>query len=217
MKLFIWDLHGTLEQGNEIAVVELSNKIARDFGYSQQFTMKEGRELYGLRWYEYFEHLLPDESHERHLELQVACFDYSNSKEGAKLISKYIKPSKNAHEILELISSKHKQIVLSNTVPESLPIFLDALDMSKFFDNDSAFAVNQHFKEAKRTKTDVMEEYLVNNTFDELIVIGDSHKDMQLARDIDAKAVLYAHEGVDFRSEEYDIKLNDLIKLTREL
>ncbi len=40
---------------------------------------------------------------------------------------------------------------------------------------------------------------------------------MQLARDIKAKAVLYAHEGVDFRSEEFDIKLNDLMELSKEL
>jgi phosphoglycolate phosphatase-like HAD superfamily hydrolase len=217
MKLFVWDLHGTLEQGNEIAVVELSNKIVRDFGYSEQFTMKDGRDLYGLRWYEYFEHLLPNESHERHLELQVACFNYSNSIEGAELVAKYISPSKNAIKILSAIKNKHQQIVVSNTVPESLPVFIDALDMSEYFPEESAFAVNQHTKEAKRTKTDVLKEYLVNNSFDEIVVIGDSENDMKLAEDISAKAYLYAHAGTPFRSSLGHHQINDLIELMSEL
>lgn len=217
MKLFVWDLHGTLEQGNEIAVVELSNKIASDFGYLERFTQADGQRLYGLRWYEYYEFLLPNESHETHIKLQEACFNYSNSADGAKLIAKYIKPSKHAIKILEKIGEKHEQIVLSNTVPESLPIFLRALNMLHFFPEGKAFAVNQHFKEAKRTKSDVMYDYLENKSFDELIVIGDSDKDMQLAEDISAKGYLYAHDGVEHRSSRGHHRINDLIELDKEI
>ena len=108
MKLFVWDLHGTLEQGNERAVVEMSNKIASEFGYEEQFTEEDGRRLYGLRWYEYYEYLLPNEPHERHVELQKACFDFSNTRAGSNMIAKYIMPSKNAYKILSKIGALHE-------------------------------------------------------------------------------------------------------------
>ncbi len=217
MKLFIWDLHGTLEQGNELAVVELSNKIAEDFGFTQKFTDEDGLSLYGLRWYEYFEFLLPNEPHETHIKLQEACFDYSNSEDGIKLIAKHIKPSKNAVEVIKSIHGVHDQIVLSNTVPESLPVFLGALGILQYFPEDKAYAVNQHVREAKRTKTDVMNEYLSDKSYDQLVVIGDSDSDMQLAEDISAKAYLYAHEGVKHRSERGHHKISDLQELLTEL
>ncbi len=217
MKLFVWDLHGTLEQGNENAVVAMSNVILERYGYKERFTDELGRELYGLRWYEYFERLLPREPHARHIELQVASFDFSNSKQGADFVAQYVRPSKNAKLVLGEIAKKHTQIVISNTVPESLPKYLSALQMLEFFPEGTAFAVNQHAREAKRTKTDVLEGYLAKNPYREIVVIGDSEGDMKMADDIGAKAYLYTHAGFTFRSDKGHFKINDLIELTREL
>lgn len=217
MKLFIWDLHGTLEQGNERAVVVMSNKILKDFGYSERFSDQDGNDLYGKRWYEYFEYLLPNVPHERHVELQAASFDYSNTVEGARLIAQYISPSKHALEILEEIARHHTQIVISNTVPESLPVYLGTLQMLEYFPEGRAFAVNQHTKEAKRTKADVARAYLAEYPADEIIVIGDSDGDMQLAHEIGAKSYLYVHNGMKFRSNRGHVKINDLAQLRQEI
>jgi phosphoglycolate phosphatase-like HAD superfamily hydrolase len=217
MKLFVWDLHGTLEQGNEDAVVELSNLVLDRFHYKERFDAAAGKKLYGLRWYEYFEYLLPRESHERHLELQAASFDLSNSLEGTKIVATYIKPSRNARKVLKAIDKKHYQIVLSNTVPESLPMFLKALNMLEFFDDKRALAVNQHVREAKRTKVDALKEYLAGQNFEEIVVIGDSESDMHLADAFNAKAYLYAHTGTQFRSEKGHYKINDLVELMPEI
>jgi len=217
MKLFIWDLHGTLEQGNEIAAVEVSNKILESFGYSQRFDELTGKKLYGLKWYEYYEYLLPDETHERHIELQEASFALSNSPEGATIIAKHIKPSLHALLILGAIKLKHDQIVVSNTVPESLPFYLNVLGITNYFGKNNALAVNQHSKEATRTKADVIKDYLIGKIYDEIIVIGDSEGDMLLADQISAKAYLYAHGGTPFRSKKGHYKINDLSELLIEL
>ncbi|MDZ7786443.1 MAG: HAD family hydrolase [Candidatus Saccharibacteria bacterium] len=217
MKLFVWDLHGTLEQGNEDAVVELSNIILEKYGYSERLDIKLGKKLYGLRWHEYFEYLLPNEPHERHLELQATSFDLSNLPEGTKIIASYIKPSRNALQVLKAVEDKHHQIVLSNTVPESLPMFLKALNMLEFFDNNRALAVNQHTRESKRTKVDVLAEYTAEKNFEEIVVIGDSESDMALADAFNAKAYLYAHNGTPFRSEKGHYKINDLAELLSEI
>jgi phosphoglycolate phosphatase-like HAD superfamily hydrolase len=217
MKLFVWDLHGTLEQGNEYAVIEISNKVLKDFGYTEQFSPKHTSQLYGLKWHEYFASLLPKESPGKHTELQAACFAFSNSPEGVATIARYMKPSENAIMVLAAIKKNHEQVLISNTVPESLPIFMSALGIQKYFAASHALAVNQHAREAKRTKEDALTDFMHGKNYDEIIVIGDSETDMRLARESGAKAYLYAHAGSPFRSESGDFKINDLKEVLREL
>lgn len=217
MKLFVWDLHGTLEQGNEDAVLELSNQILEKFGYSERFDEVTNKSLYGLKWYQYFEHLLPDASHEEHIALQEASFDLSNSSEGVAIIAKYIRPSRNAKKVLAKIAEVHEQIVISNTVPESLPMFIKALGLERYFGGPRAIAVNQHARDAKRTKVDALREFLDGQTFDEVIVIGDSGGDMELADATNGKGYLYAHDGLEFRSDKGHHKINNLADILVEV
>jgi len=217
MKLFVWDLHGTLEQGNEHAVMEMSNQVLASFGYNQQFNSRHAAQLYGLKWYQYFEFLLPAEPAEKHIALQAACFALSNSSEGTAIIAKHMQPSRNAVMVLDAIRQKHEQVLISNTVPESLPKFIDALGMRRFFAPANALAVNQHAREAKRTKHDALTGYTKHRQYDEIIVVGDSESDMRLAQAAGAKAYLYAHAGSTFRSNLGDHKINDLKEVLQEL
>lgn len=219
MKLFIWDLHGTLEQGNEHAVVEISNTILGRFGYSQRFTEEHVGQLYGLKWHQYFEFLLPAELADRHIELQAACFKFSNSPDGIKIIAKHMKPSRNALLVLEAIhkSKSHEQILISNTTPASLPVFINALKLQAYFTSSNSLAVNQHEREARRTKEHALAEYMKYRKYDGLVVIGDSESDMRLAEAVNARAYLYAHADVPFRSKRGDLKIHDLKKVLQEL
>ena len=72
--------------------------------------------------FKYFEQLLPKESHERHLELQEAAFEISIKQ--PEIIARHIKPNDHAYDVLEAIAQKHQQIVISNTTPDSLELFL---------------------------------------------------------------------------------------------
>ena len=45
MKLFVWGLHGTLEQGNEDAAIEVSNLALEQHGYKQRFKPEDSRTL----------------------------------------------------------------------------------------------------------------------------------------------------------------------------
>ena len=58
MKLFTWDLHGTLEYGNDRVVIDIGNQVLADHGYAQRFTYADSRALYGRPWTEYFRWLL---------------------------------------------------------------------------------------------------------------------------------------------------------------
>ncbi|HEV2402705.1 MAG TPA: HAD family hydrolase [Candidatus Saccharimonadales bacterium] len=217
MKLFVWDLHGTLEQGNENAAIEMSNLILEKYGYAQRFSDNHSSQLYGLKWYQYFEFLLPEESAEKHVELQAACFAFSNSPEGVTIIARHIQPSRNAIETLQAIAQDHEQVLISNTTPESLPVYINALGLHDYFNEQNAIAVNQHAREAKRTKYDALTDFVQGKDYDEIIVIGDSATDMELARQTGGKAYLYAHAGQPFRSKLGDYKIDDLKELLREV
>ena len=58
IKLFTLDFHGTLEQGTEHAVREVSNLVLADFGYDERFTPEDVDHCYGMKWCQYFAYLL---------------------------------------------------------------------------------------------------------------------------------------------------------------
>lgn len=38
MKLFVWDFHGVLEKDNDLAVLDISNKVLEQSGYAERFS-----------------------------------------------------------------------------------------------------------------------------------------------------------------------------------
>lgn len=221
MKLFVWDLHGTLEQGNDKAVVEILNRVLERQGYPCRFTDAHALELYGRKWHEYFAHLLPDEKPEIHLGLQTASFSFvfSDNDESMKIMEEHIKPSRNLEHTLSTIRKYgHEQILISNTIPEGLRLFIHSLGMSSFFNETNAFPVDKHMSEIKGVKKEILATYLaVRAPYDDIIVIGDSDTDMELAEAFDAKSYLYAHEGQPFRSPKGQFRINNLQEVLREI
>jgi len=217
MKLFVWDFHGVLEKDNEKAVLEISNITLENYGYRERFTEEEIDCLYGLKWWEYFKYLLLNESHKKHLELQEACFYFQNSLD---IIRKYIKPNDNALYVLEeIVRAGHHQILISNTNPEALEMFIDAVGMGKYFKKKkkkNSIAIDMHRKKGK-TKNDALKEFIKDKSFDEIIIIGDSLQDMELKGIIGGKAYLYSHKERKFRECKADYYIRDLREILKEL
>jgi len=127
-------------------------------------------------------------------------------------------PAPHALETLAAIhNSEHDQVLLSNTKDESVPFYVSALGIGDYFSTENAIAVNQHAKNATRTKQMAIEAYIGNQPYDRLIVIGDSGGDMALAEAIGATGYLYAHPGVRFRAESGDHHIHDLRQILQEL
>jgi phosphoglycolate phosphatase-like HAD superfamily hydrolase len=211
-KLFVWDFHGTLEKGNELAVIEVTNNALEKHGFTERLNKEDAFRLYGIKWYEYFEYLLPDESHETHVMLQHTCFEWPNVFE---IIGKYLQPNDHALTVLSSIKKAgHDQILISNTSVDALPQFVSLARMEEFFDTNNTFAVMAHTKEVKRTKRHVLEEYLTAQPFsyDQIISIGDSLKDIALADDVQSRAFLYRHPGLNTEKylEEHVLPIADL-------
>ena len=216
MKLFIWDLHGTLEQGNEDAAIVISNMALKELGYRARFTAEQARQLYGLKWYEYYEHLLPDETHERHLELQALSFKLSD--DNFDMVASFMQPSDGVIEVLDTIHhSPHQQVLISNTIPTALQLYMDRLGIRPYFSDNNAFSVNAHARDTLYSKELALDSYIKDKRFDELVVIGDSGSDLRLANHARATAVLYAHPGFDFRAAGGDYRITDLRQVLKLL
>ncbi len=214
--LFVWDLHGTLEKGNENAVIQISNQALEERGHAVRFKDGDALRLYGKHWYEYFADVLPELAHEEHIELQQRSFAISD--ESTELIATHMQPAVHAHEVLAAIKANGcEQILISNTIPSTIPLFLKALGMEQFFNERNAFSVSAHAKDASRNKTHVLEEFLKRKHFEKIVVIGDSASDIDLARHVGGVAYLYAHEGYPFRAQNGDYYIHDLQEILKEL
>ncbi len=211
-KLFVWDLHGTLEWGNHNAVIDISNEVLRRFEHAERFSYDDGVALYGKKWYEYFTWLLGEDSYDHAMELQEACFVLSESNPNMQCNG--IEPTPHAMEVLAAIGDKHDQILISNTRPATLITFVKALNLGDFFPEGTAFAVDQHSRDTKRTKDDVLAEFLADShDYDEIVVIGDSPSDMRLTGVSGGRSYLFSHPGFEFRECESDHRIRDLRKL----
>ena len=210
-KLFVWDLHGTLEWGNHRAVIDISNEVLGSFGYTERFTHENGITLYGKKWYEYFTWLL-DDGYERAMQLQEACFELSESNPNMQCHG--IAPTPHAFQVLAAINNKYDQILISNTRPATLATFVKVLGLDEFFPEGMAFAVDQHSRDAQRTKANVLAEFLDDgHDYDEIVIVGDSPSDMRLKEVCGGSSYLFTHPGFEFRECEPDHRIRDLREL----
>lgn len=213
MKLFVWDFHGVLEKDNDLAVLDISNSILALHGYDVRLSEADVRAYYGLKWYEYFEKVLPGLEKEAYLALQAECFDYDNK----AIVAKYIKPTDHALEVLKTIKDNgHDQILLSNTRPYDLDWFIDLVGMKKYFPKAKLFGVNAH--QTHSNKSEALVNYLENNKFDDIVIIGDSESDMALKEVTDGKTYFYSHPHLKLNSAVMaDYVITDLRKILKEL
>ena len=210
--MFVWDFHGVLEQNTELATLEISNSVLEKQGYVERFTKDDIIKLYGKKWFEFFEYLLPYEPRETHLRLQSLCF----TNQDWSIIEKHIIATPNAGLVLEAISKKHQQIVISNTQPESITRFLTSVSLEQYFDTSSAIAVNAH-NNLGMTKADALREFITDKNFDDFIFIGDSPGDMELKKVFGGVTYLFVHPHLKHKNCEADYRITDLREVLKEL
>jgi phosphoglycolate phosphatase-like HAD superfamily hydrolase len=215
MKLFVWDFHGVLEKDNEKAVIDISNQILKDSGYIERFTEADNEKYYGLKWYQYFQKLLPNLPGEKHQELQAACFEYAE--QNLNILTKHIKPNDYAINVLSEISkTNNQQIVISNTRQSDLVWFLESIKIRKFFNDNHIIGVNAH--QTHSSKTDALQMHLKNTVFDKIVVIGDSEDDLKLGKSVNAVTYFYKHPHREHENtENADHIINDLRIVLQEL
>lgn len=215
MKLFVWDFHGVLEKDNDLAVLDISNQVLEQAGYSERFSKEENRAFYGLKWFQYFERLLPHLTNEQHLALQTACFEFAEK--NLHILAKHIKPNDHALSVLKAIyDAGHDQIILSNTRPHDLLWFVNTVGIKEYFPEEKVIGVNAHQKHG--VKKDALKHYLKGREFEGIIIIGDSKDDIELREVAGGTTYYYNHPHVGHeKSIPADHTIKDLRDVLHEL
>lgn len=215
--LFIWDFHGVLEKDNEYAVQEVVNRVLPEFDIIRKATVEECRALYGKKWADYYKFYNPEADEETINSMVNRAVEISV---GEKIASKHIKPMDHAKEVLETIAQKgHVNLLMSNSSPEALDYFLEAVGLQDSF--DYKFAADRHRKDyAKNTK----EEYLIGffsiellthgPDYDKIILIDDSETGIEMGLKIGAVTYHFSRNGNPCKKAHYSI--SDLREVLRE-
>ena len=215
MKPFVWDFHGVLEKDNERSVIDISNYVLKKLGFRQRLSKKDNLKLYGKKWYEYFEYLLPNQTHQKHLEIQRACIAYEEA--NPNIVRSNIKPNDYAIEVLENIQkSGHDQILISNMSDVALEMFMHSIGISKYF-GQKAFACNTRSGNKVYTKHERLREYLSKKNFEDLVIIGDTPNDISLCDVAGGTTYLYTHPHLKFQDCNPTYRINDLRKVLKEV
>lgn len=217
MKLFVWDLHGVLEKGNDGAVLEITNQALALHGHKRKMSVEESLHLSGLRWHEYFAFLLPDVDPQEHLKLQTTCFAISENQ--PEIVCRHMSLNDHADQVLEAIHhSEHLQILISNTLPKSLDLFINILGIEKYFPLSQRFGVDTHHQK-KLTKKDYLAQFIKDKSFPRgIISIGDSPSDMALVEPhVHGIGYLYTHPNREHRTAQCHHKIHDLRLVLQEI
>ncbi len=214
-RLFIWDYHGVLEQGNETALMAISNRALQECGYSQRLADADMKLLYGKSWLTFFSDTLPTETPETHKRLLDTALRID--KAHPEIRKQHIKATPFAHGVLVAIRETHKQVLISNC--HDISVFLRLTHMERDFPKGHHYST--HATTPPRGKQEILDAYLraLNTTFERAILIGDSPDDVALKAPCCRETVryLYAHPGVPFRECEAEHKIRDLKQILQEL
>lgn len=216
MKLFVWDFHGVLEAGNEHAVLKLSNMALEEFGHKHRFTPQQIHDYYGLKWFEYFNKLLPELDIEECVQLQQCCIQIQEK--NPHIVAQCIYPTEHAVSVLEsIINAGHAHLLISNTKPGALEMFIKTVGYTRYFTEQNTIAADGHHADLKTTKRQLFNAYIQDKDYDSYISVGDSPDDLYAIADVSGKTYLYSHPGREYKAASADYKIRDLREVLKEI
>jgi phosphoglycolate phosphatase-like HAD superfamily hydrolase len=211
--LFCWDFHGVLEKGNEVALVEVTNKVLDKFGFKVKLTLEQCKKLYGLKWGIFFEKLVPSASKNDILKMVNRGIEISNT---TNIIEQYVKPMDNSIEVLnKIVENGHENIILSNTEPKALNKYINAVGIKTYITKKIGADVHRKEDLHKNSKIDYLKQYLTSKTFEKVVVIGDRDTDIEVGKSVGATTYLFLNGFNEKTDADYCIE--DLRELLVEI
>jgi HAD superfamily hydrolase (TIGR01549 family) len=211
-KLFAFDFHGVLEKNNEYAVQELMKMTLRHFGFETHVSIEKVQAIYGKPWFDYMKHFAPvSDSTAQAMVDKVLEIQAENG-----VVQRFIKPQDHAREVLGKIQEGgHRSIVVSNTYPEHISMFLNALQLGKLVHKN--YGVDS--KQGVISKEDILKRAAQEYDADSIVMIGDTEEDIQAGKAAGATTYLFINRANVNRkfTTEPDYIIHDLRDVLVEL
>jgi phosphoglycolate phosphatase-like HAD superfamily hydrolase len=204
--LFIWDFHGVLEKDNELAVLEVTNRVLEEFGHDVRATLADINRMYGLRWGDYYRRLVPVIGDSEVEEMVLRSREL-----GRPAASRHAKPQDHAVAVLKEIREKgHRNVVISNTAQGDLEFFMDLVGVLCYIDEAHGTGWGLEIG-----KAEVIKRYASGGDYRKIVVIGDTERDIDAGLSADALTYLFRPRGHDVGTNAHKT-INDLREVLTE-
>ena len=217
-KVFVWDFHGTLEEGVEIGFFEILKKLAKKFKADRKITLFEVREKYGITVAEYLRFFFPKANILQIKKMMEEVAEIQNQNH----LKEYVRPAPGAIEVLSKIKKAgYENIVVSNSHPKHIEFLIDIVGMKNLISR--VFAVDRHYSHRKQnpTKEKVKIFKMIikqkNLKARQLITIGDKATDVNAGILAGGTTYQYLHKGFPIDGTEADYKIHDLREILGEI
>lgn len=224
MKLFVWDFHGVLEEGNIAALVEFANLTLASFGIDRKISNIEATKWYGQSWYDYFKNAYPAGNDKLFRAMVKKVLAIQNRH--WEVVQKTIKPREHAMDVFSTIGrKKHQNVLLSNTHPKRIRKFTDELKMTDCFERILGINIHNRSRtqlKLEEIKAEVLKRYLKNKQFEAVVAIGDKEHDVLAGKLCGATTYLFLAPELytkPLKSSETaaDFIISDLRKVLKEI
>ena len=177
--LFVWDFHGTLEEGVEVGFCDLLKQLSKIYPTDVAINLKGVRQLYGTSIADYLRHYFPKYK----LADIKNMMDKIAHKQSQNHLKKYVVAAPHAAFVLAKIKKAgHKNIIVTNSHLGHINPLIDIVGICKLI--DEVFAIDRHYtyekidpvKEKAKILQQLSKDYQIPNS--RIIAIGDSHTDI---------------------------------------
>lgn len=217
-KLFVWDFHGTLEEGVEVGFFEILKQLAKEYETSVKITLSEVRKKYGVSVADYLRYFFPECNTPQIKAMMKKVAEVQNQKH----LKKYVKPALGAIEILTKIKAAgFENIILSNSHPKHIEPLIGIVGMKNLISR--VYAIDRHYSHRKQDpieeKAKILRKIIKERKLkkDQLIAIGDKASDINAGIWAGAKTYQYLRKGFPVDKTRADFKIYDLREILREI
>ena len=187
--LFAWDFHGVLEKDNELAVKEICDTLLRKKSINKEITLEKVRELYGLRWYDYFTFLFPQASHKELMETVGEAIAMSGH-----LTKNFLKANDYAEDVLQKIKNQgHWNIVVSNSCQVRIMDFVSWVKLDHLV--SEVIGIDKHQNDSSfdlvKEKAKVVKDQAEKLGAQKIVMVGDREEDILAGLAVGAVTYLY--------------------------
>lgn len=205
--LFVWDFHGVLEKDNEIAVLEVTNRVLEEFGHDVRATLADINRMYGLRWGDYYRCLVPGIENERVQEMVLRSREL-----GRPAATRHTKIQDHAIAVLKKIKENgDKNVIVSNTAQDDLEFFMDLVGVSNYIDESHGIGWKR-----ETGKADIIRRYASRGDYRKIVVVSDTETDIEAGLLADAMTYLFRPRGRDVGTNAHNTII-DLREVLMEL
>ena len=213
MKLFAWDFHGTLEQGNINATHEVCKIVLKEFDKRKHVTFKEIDSIYGKPFATIFKCLSPASTDSEIADMVERAVDI-----GKQIAMNHTTQTPYASSVLREINKKgDKNVIISAMRQSVIPLYLEWTNLTGLFADVSALTPDEQRRGCDITekKSKDLQFFREKYNPEHVIMIGDRELDIKAGKKAGATTFLFSprNRNIETKADFVITDLREVLKV----